>query len=345
MAPPSDDGITRGSTVDVSEAILISSFVSVALYNVVELTFLIFSIFKKRSGLYFWSFLIATWGIAPYAVGFLFKYLQLINGTILYICLISVGWCAMVIGQSFVLYSRLHLLILNDRLLHAVRNTIIVNSAVCYVPSIALLIGANSHSPSRFLVPYSIWEKIQVTLFFLQEVTISGLYIWEALKLLQLGGSAIHYASRYGIQTTYKALVYGVKLKLEFSILNRLVELTQSRRDDLFHHSLENSVSNQLDMFNPNNSVAASGSGSGGNRLMTAAGGGGYKEEKADGMTGFGRQGVGGESGMVDLEAGLIPPKTRRPSSFDDDISMLRCTSTHTGTAEHWEGVNSDERE
>jgi len=40
---------------------------------------------------------------------------------------------------------------------------------------------------------------------------------------------ALEYAGLYDIQTSYKALVYGAKLKLEFSILNRLVELTKSR--------------------------------------------------------------------------------------------------------------------
>jgi hypothetical protein len=40
---------------------------------------------------------------------------------------------------------------------------------------------------------------------------------------------ALEYAGLYDIQTSYKALVYGAKLKLEFSILNRLVELTTAR--------------------------------------------------------------------------------------------------------------------
>ena len=38
-------------------------FLSVAVYNFIELNVQIFATFKRRSGLYFWSFTIATWGI------------------------------------------------------------------------------------------------------------------------------------------------------------------------------------------------------------------------------------------------------------------------------------------
>lgn len=34
---------------------------SVALYNVIELTFIIWAYFKRHSGLYFWSFIVATY--------------------------------------------------------------------------------------------------------------------------------------------------------------------------------------------------------------------------------------------------------------------------------------------
>lgn len=43
---------------------------------------------------------------------------------------------------------------------------------------------------------------------------------------------AIEYAGYYDIQTTYKAAVYSVKLKMEFSILNKLLDLFQGRIHD-----------------------------------------------------------------------------------------------------------------
>jgi hypothetical protein len=97
-----------------------------------------------------------------------------------------------------------------------------------------------------------------VTIFFLQELVISGLYILATTKFLRvtaitrrdghmdvmrhlIGVSiliiilditilAFEYANLYSLQTSYKALAYSVKLKLEFSILNRLVAVMQGRR-------------------------------------------------------------------------------------------------------------------
>jgi hypothetical protein len=40
----------------------------------------------------------------------------------------------------------------------------------------------------------------------------------------------LEYSGLYVIQTAYKALVYSIKLKFEFSILNKLVDLTQTRQ-------------------------------------------------------------------------------------------------------------------
>jgi hypothetical protein len=55
--------------------------------------------------------------------------------------------------------------------------------------------------------------------------------------LLDITVLALEYSNLYDIQTSYKALTYSVKLKLEFSILNRLVELTKSTRSSTFNQS------------------------------------------------------------------------------------------------------------
>jgi hypothetical protein len=252
-----DDGISKDGLPDGGILIGIVVFLSVALYNVVELTFIIFATFKRRTGLYFWSFIIATWGIAPYSAGFLMKYLGMSDFNWGYVTLIVVGWCSMVTGQSVVLYSRLHIVVRNVRLLKSVLGMICFNAIVCHIPIIVLVYGANSAHHEPFIKPYSIYEKVQVTVFFLQEITLSGLYIYETVKLMRVqrtirsservGNSkklmthlivvniiivllditilALEYADLYVIQTAYKALVYSVKLKMEFSILNKLVEI------------------------------------------------------------------------------------------------------------------------
>jgi hypothetical protein len=46
--------------VEGAKAYTIVVFCSIAVYNVVELTFIIWAYFKRHSGLYFWSFIVAT---------------------------------------------------------------------------------------------------------------------------------------------------------------------------------------------------------------------------------------------------------------------------------------------
>ncbi len=103
---PTTASAANNDAIDVKTALTVTSFLAIALYNVVELNFIILATFKQRRGLYFWSFVVATWAIAPCAVGFLIKYLQLSNLSTLYVTLIVLGWSAMVTGQSVVLYSR-----------------------------------------------------------------------------------------------------------------------------------------------------------------------------------------------------------------------------------------------
>jgi hypothetical protein len=161
-----------------------------------------------------------------------------------------------------VLYSRLHIVLRSPSQLRLVLGMIVTNAIILHIPISILVYGANSHNPEPFITPYSVYEKVQVTLFFLQECIISGLYIKATLELMRvrrrgaMGGASktgsdtrklmahlilvnvivvllditilgLEYANLYDLQTSYKGVVYSVKLKLEFSILNRLVEMTQ----------------------------------------------------------------------------------------------------------------------
>lgn len=241
----------------------IVSFLAIAVYNFVELNFIIATTFKRRRGLYFWSFVVATWGVAIYSIGFILRDFAPLTNPYLFVTFIVVGWCPMVTGQSMVLYSRLHLVLYNPRVLRGVLAMITVNAIICHIPTIVLIYGANSANPEPFITPYSVYEKFQVIMFFLQEMTISGLYISETTKILRIAEAAGHDRSRtrmmrhliwvnilvglfdiailateladfYSIQTAYKAFAYSVKLKLEFSILNRLVDFARSRTASSF---------------------------------------------------------------------------------------------------------------
>jgi hypothetical protein len=129
-----DTGIGKDSRKSLSTSITIVCFVALALYNVAELNFIIFGTFRVRSGLYFWSFLMSTWGIFLYAIGFLLKDIQVSTPSSFYVTFIIVGWCSMVTGQSFFLYSRLHLVLRMPTRLRLVLIMIIVDAIICHVP-------------------------------------------------------------------------------------------------------------------------------------------------------------------------------------------------------------------
>jgi hypothetical protein len=112
-----------------------------------------------------------------------------------------------------------------------------------------------NHDSAKYAAIYNIYEKVQVTAFCIQEFIISGLYVYETRKFLKPSETfrerrakrvmkhliyinlliifmdmallVTEYANLYEIQTTLKGAVYGVKLKLEFIILNQLMEISK----------------------------------------------------------------------------------------------------------------------
>ncbi|KAH6605410.1 hypothetical protein Trco_007117 [Trichoderma cornu-damae] len=230
-------------------------FLSLALYNVGELACIIWGTFKRYCGSYFWSFFIATLGIALCCIGFCIKYFGPDSLGYLACTFTAPGWVFMVTGQSLVLWSRLHLVLRNRWRLKAILWTIIFNGVVCHGMVIPLVYGSYSKNRDIFRQPHKITERIEIIVFFLQETVLSSLYIYETLKLLRSGGALGHkqsnrrllknltlanvlviilditilvlqFADLYDYQITYKLFAYSVKLKLEFTVLNRLVEPT-----------------------------------------------------------------------------------------------------------------------
>jgi hypothetical protein len=55
---------------------VIAVFAGLSIYNAIELIALVFITFTRYKGVYFWSLLIASWGIIPYTLGFLLKFFE-----------------------------------------------------------------------------------------------------------------------------------------------------------------------------------------------------------------------------------------------------------------------------
>jgi hypothetical protein len=75
-----------------------------------------------------------------------------------------IGWYAMVTSQSVMLYSRLHLVVLDVSKVRWVLWMIIVNACILHVPMTALSLGLN-HGNARFARPAMIYNRIQLAGF------------------------------------------------------------------------------------------------------------------------------------------------------------------------------------
>lgn len=248
----------QGDNVAIKACMIV--FSAIAWYNAVELIILIFLTFNRYSGLYFWAmFLSTTIGVIFHAIGFLLEFFTI--GPIgLAITLATIGWYFMVPGQSFVLYSRLHLVEQSPVVLRRVFYLIVFSAVVILIPTTVLTYCTVYVGSQASIRGYNVMERLELTWFCAQEILIASIYIFETINILRLRPEkelhrsklmyelitinlvmifldiallVLEYVGLYTLQTTLKAAVYSVKLKLEFGVLGKLVSLVHTHRSDL----------------------------------------------------------------------------------------------------------------
>ncbi|KAL5000009.1 hypothetical protein BDV10DRAFT_183878 [Aspergillus recurvatus] len=243
---PIAESITR------PEEFAFTAFASITLYNSIELIVLCLASFKRYRGLYFWSLVVSTCSLIINCLGFVMLFFTSITPYVS-VTFVLIGWYCMVTGHSVVLWSRLHLVLHSPGILRAILYLIIANGILVQIPITVLLYGAvGPHSQTRvvFVRGYSVMERIQLVIFCLQECLLSAIYIWETAKLLRLRPQRAHrviltqllainvvilildiivvvfqYAGLFALQVVFKPVAYSIKLRLEFAILGRLVEV------------------------------------------------------------------------------------------------------------------------
>lgn len=254
---PRGAGITGSYNEDpLAIKVITAFFAGLAMYNALELLVIVFLTFSRYNGLYFWSLLIASWGIIPFSLGILIKFFNLIPGNAwVSELLLTIGWWAMVTGQSVVLWSRLHLILTGTRgarVLQWTKWMIIFDAIILHIPNSTLNTGSNGiFGPNikPFLQGFNIYEKVQMCGFFVQETILSTIYIIAAVHILKtslrpgtrnilyqlfainviiivldIALLSCEFANLYIIETTFKGVVYSIKLKLEFAVLGKLVQ-------------------------------------------------------------------------------------------------------------------------
>ncbi|KAJ5297708.1 hypothetical protein PENANT_c005G04742 [Penicillium antarcticum] len=239
------------STSWIAEHTIVACLIGIAWYNALELIVLCFTTFKRYGGWYFWCLLISSFSIIPFGLGYLLIIYNIYTN-LFPVAMELIAWVGMVTGQSLVLWSRLHLVCHNQTVLRATLAMIIVDAIIFHVPGSVLELGSHSNKYYLFNTGFNIFERIQLVGFSIQEIILSIIYSWEAVRLLNLRPRGhyrgtlvqllivnivmilmdaavigVQYSGFFDIHVTLKAMVYSIKLKLEYAILGKLVVITE----------------------------------------------------------------------------------------------------------------------
>ncbi|KAH7146757.1 integral membrane protein [Dactylonectria estremocensis] len=242
-------GETDLSPLSTLKARLMAGLFAVAFYNTIEIFFLIFTTFQRWNGRYFWSMMAAATGIPAHTIAFLLRYYGVASSVSMGAFSI-LGWCFMVTGQSIVLWSRLHLVVDDPLKIRLVLLMIIVNVLALHIPETVIFVLLQT-DPETYLHTFIVYERVEIVLFSMQESIISGLFLWEGYHSFQavivLKGATgrrivvqlvalflvnvlldsvlvtLEYTNNFDLETACKPLIYSIKLKVEFIILNRLL--------------------------------------------------------------------------------------------------------------------------
>ena len=213
--------------------------------------------FKRHDGLYFWSILVSAWGVALRAIGWTVQMFH--PGANPYFCttFMVVGLSTMVTGFSFVLYSRLHLVISDRRILRVVFVAIIVDGVAFLLPLAVAQYGLQSNDALKYIPLVLPAERLFAIGYFLQETVLGCLYVWTAkgtvlqsyvtrkrkttavligaqilVILLDIPALVLVWPSpSMGagviILGTLHPAIYAIKLKIELLVLNQLVNIVR----------------------------------------------------------------------------------------------------------------------
>ena len=156
----------------------------------------------------------------------------------------------MVAAQSVVLYSRLNLILDSPTILRCVKWMIVATSSTILPMVVVLDFGSTYSDRNGFFEGYYYIEQIQLIVVGVQELVISGLYVWKAVALLKVLEKkqtrrvvwqlfainvmiismdvviiALEFLHYQLYQEALKGVFYSIKLKLELNILSKLVDL------------------------------------------------------------------------------------------------------------------------
>ncbi|PYH97176.1 hypothetical protein BO71DRAFT_309820, partial [Aspergillus ellipticus CBS 707.79] len=238
-----------------AEKLAVVAFLSVNTFVCLELLIQLYILFKRRTSMYFWSLLVTILGAlfaVPFCILFVWYPAQY---PVLSAVGIAVLYTIISVGNSLVLYSRLHLVTrgLKPRW---VLWMIIGSTVVIQLPHLVLLPAAAATEAPRFTAPEQIIGHLAVTAYAVREFIILGVYAYEVVRNLRpliyirgtegkrlivylvVAGSVaflldtaimvFDYRLSPAIVAGFIPFVSTVKVKVEFASLNKLVHFMRS---------------------------------------------------------------------------------------------------------------------
>ena len=132
---------------------------------------------------------------------------------------------------------------------------IVVDGVLVSISTSVLTYGASSNRADLFLIPFRVIEKVQMTVFACQETITSSIYIYFTVQMIQpaldadrrrirntmlrllainvfiilmdVSNIVVQTLGLYYLEATLKSVIYSVKLKLEFVVLNELMHMSR----------------------------------------------------------------------------------------------------------------------
>lgn len=274
MASQSGETGPIDNDVSLPEAMVMAGFFAVSIWNCIQTFIFIFVTFKSYSGLYFWSMTVANAAI-PFRQIFALIRLYGLAPTLAITPLVSFGFWVMVTGQSMVLYSRLCLVVGEPVKLRWVLGLITFTFLFVEVPVSSLLIASNVPGQEHLARAFTVFENCQTGLISAQEALISWIYVREARRafkpiqvikgervkktlkglvwlfvltaFLDLSLMGLAYSGQqFAIMTSYKGVVYSIKLQVEGVVLNSLTKLMRRRSCTCGSTAAENFTSSPM---------------------------------------------------------------------------------------------------
>jgi hypothetical protein len=230
----------------------IASFAALSFWTSIELLFLVYTTFKRYTGLYFWSIIVTTVAIIINTTALILRSFASRCCSPLFIALlVKLSWIGMVVGFPLVIWSRLHIVVNNPRILKYTLAMVIFNAVVWHSISLGIDYGLAFRHHKTYPVQKVIRYAGSVV-FTLQDAIITSLYIYYTRRFLKSGYS-IQTRKSIGlllcvqvlvvtldiaeIVLTYTQLIlfaswlhpfaHSQKLKLEFIVLNQLLLLVR----------------------------------------------------------------------------------------------------------------------